>query len=210
MIQYLRVEGASRGMNDFKKIINLIDKSNGIVTTKQVETIGVARKTLTRMVEEKLIERVTRGVYVSVDELEDKYFTSQAICRKGIFSNDTALYLHGFSERTPIKYTLTIPSGYNTKLLKDKRYNFFYIKKELHDLGVMTKKTAYGKEIKVYDIERTICDVIKNKDKLDIWVVTEAIKQYVKSKNKDLAKLHKYAKALNMDDKVSKYLEVLL
>lgn len=197
-------------MNDFEKVLSLMKKNKGIITTKEVENTGVNNKILTRMIEKNIIERVTNGVYIDINSIEDTYFTSQAICKKGIFSNDTALYFHGLSDRTPIKYTLTIPSGYNTKLLKDKRYNFFYIKEELHSLGVINIKTPYGKEVKVYDLERTICDIIKNKDKLDISIVTEAIKEYVQFKNKDLIKLHKYAKLLNIDDKVTSYLEVLL
>lgn len=197
-------------MNEIEKVLNLLKKNNGIITTKQVEEIGINNKVLTRMIEKGLIERVAKGVYIDIKEIEDTYVTSQAICRKGIFSNETALYLHGLSERTPIKYTFTIPSGYNTKLLKDKKYNFFYSKKEIHELGTCKVKTPYGNEVLVYDIERTICDVIKNKEKLDISIVSSAIKDYLKNKNRDLIKLHSYAKKLNIDKKVSEYLEVLL
>lgn len=197
-------------MNDFEKILQLIKNNNGIITTKQVENLGIARKILTRMVEKEMIERVARGVYIDINEIEDTYFTSQAICRKGIFSNDTALYLHGLSERTPIKYTFTIPSGYNTNLLKDKRYNFFYVKDELHKIGIEQLKTPYGNNILIYDKERTICDVIKNKSKLDISLVMSAVKLYIKSKDNNLIRLHEYAKLLNIENDIEKYLEVLL
>lgn len=197
-------------MSEIQKVLNLFKENNGIITTKQVEEIDINNKVLTRMIEKGLIERVARGVYIDIKEIEDTYVTSQAICRKGIFSNETALYLHGLSERTPIKYTFTIPSGYNTKLLKDKKYNFFYSKKEIYELGTCKVKTPYGNEVLVYDIERTICDVIKNKDKLDISIVSSAIKDYLKNKNRDLIKLYSYAKNLNIDKKVSEYLEVLL
>lgn len=197
-------------MNEIQKVLELLKNNNGIITTKQVEEIGINNKILTRMIEKGLIERVASGVYIGVKEIEDTYLTSQATCRQGIFSNETALYLHGLSERTPIKYTFTIPSGYNTKLLKDKKYNFFYLKKEIHELGSCKVKTPYGNEVIAYDIERTICDIIKNKEKLDIYIVTNAIKDYLKNKNKDLIKLHCYAKELNIDEKVKKYLEVLL
>lgn len=197
-------------MNDFKKVLNLMNQNNGIVTTKQVVDSGINNKVLTRMVEHQMIERVANGVYIDINSIEDTFISTQAICRKGIFSNDTALYFHGLSDRTPIRYTLTIPSGYNTTLLKDKKYNFFYIKNDLHSLGVIDIETPYGNKVKVYDLERTICDIIKNKDKLDISIVTEAVKQYVKRKNKDLIKLHQYAKLLNIDHKVTEYLEVLL
>ena len=128
----------------------------------------------------------------------------------GIFSNDTALYFHGLSDRTPIKCTLTIPSGYNTRLLKNKKYKFFYVKKDLHGLGVQVINTNYDNKIKIYDIDRTICDIIKNKNKLDISLVTEAIKNYINSSKKNIFRLTKYAKKMGIMNKVSNYLEVLL
>ena len=64
--------------------------------------------------------------------------------------------------------------------------------------------------IKVYDIERTICDIIKNKSKIDIEIFTKALKDYAKMTNKDLFKLMKYAKKLGVDKKVREYMEILL
>ncbi|MEG1009010.1 MAG: type IV toxin-antitoxin system AbiEi family antitoxin domain-containing protein [Clostridia bacterium] len=197
-------------MNNSEKILKLIKDNRGIITTKELQSMGINSKILTRFIEKGIIERAYRGIYIDVNELEDTYFILQLICKKAIFSNDTALYFHGLSDRTPIKYTVTIPSGYNSRLLKDKRFNFFYIKENLYKLGVCNVITPYGNIVKVYDRERTICDIIKNKDKLDISLVTNAIKEYVNLNDKDLILLHKYAKLLNVDDKVTKYLEVLL
>ena len=75
----------------------------------------------------------------------------------------------------------------------------------------MSKKISpFGMNIKVYDVERTICDIIKNKNKIDAEIFSKALKDYVKSKNKNLNKLAKYAKIMNIEKKVSEYMEVLL
>lgn len=71
-------------------------------------------------------------------------------------------------------------------------------------------ESPFGMKIKVYDIERTICDIIKNKNKIDAEIFSKALKDYAKSKNKNLSKLTKYAKAMNIEKKVSEYMEVLL
>ncbi len=94
------------------------------------------------MIEKGLIERVARGVYIGEDTFEDQYFITQAICRKGIFSHETALYFHDLCDRTPIRYQLTIPSYYNTKLLKDKSYDFFY-------LNLLTKVNSFYETFKI-------------------------------------------------------------
>jgi len=197
-------------MDNIEKIIKLLKNNNGIITTREVEVIGVNSRVLTRMIEKGIIERVTRGIYIGVDTLEDKYFITQAMCNKGIFSNETALYFHDLSDRTPIKYQLTIPSNYNHTLIRNPNYEFFYIKEELYEIGITEMKTPYGNKIKVYDLERTICDIIKNKKRIEIALFTDALKRYAERKDRNSIKLHKYAKVFKIEDEVRKYLEVLL
>lgn len=141
-------------MEDIKKVEKLFKKNNGVIETYQVEEMGINNKILTRMIEKGVIERVARGVYIGEDTLEDKYFITQAICKKGIFSHETALYFHDLCDRTPIKYQLTIPSYYNTKLLKDKNYDFFYIKEDLYDVGITEIKSPYGNKILKKEIKK--------------------------------------------------------
>ncbi len=72
---------------------------------------------------------------------------------------------------------MTIPSGYNTTLLKDKvSYRFFYCKPELHSIGIMMIQSPYGNDLRVYDKERTLCDCIKRKNILDSDLVLSAVK----------------------------------
>lgn len=197
-------------MEDIDKIRKILKKNNGTITTKEVEDLGISSKILTRMIEKGIIERVARGIYIEVDTLEDKYFITQAICKKGIFSHETALYFHDLSDRTPIKYQLTIPSYYNNTLIKNKNYEFFYIKEDLYEVGITEIKTPYGNKIRIYDLERTICDIIRNKKRIEIALFTDAMKRYVERKDRNSIRLHKYAKLFNIEDEIRKYLEVLL
>ena len=90
--------------------------------------------------------------------------------------------MHDLCDRTPIKYQLTIPSYYNTKLLKDKSYDFFYLKDELYKIGIIEMKTPYGNKIRVYNLERTICDIIRNKTRIEIALFTDTMKRYAERK----------------------------
>ena len=182
-------------MDNIEKIKALLKKRNGIITTSEVEDLGINSRILTRMIERGIIERVARGIYISVDTIEDTYFTTQAICKKGIFSHETALYFHDLCDRTPIK---------------NSNYQFFYLKEELYNVGIIEMKTPYGNKVKVYDLERTICDIIRNKKKIEIALFTDAMKRYAERKDRNSIKLHKYAKLFNIEDEVRKYLEVLL
>ena len=197
-------------MDSIGKIEKLLKKRNGVITTSELENTGINSRILTRMIERGIIERVARGVYISSDTIEDTYFTTQAICRKGIFSHETALYFHDLCDRTPIKYQITIPSYYNNTLIKNKNYEFFYLKEELYEIGITEMKTPYGNKVKVYDLERTICDIIRNKKKIEIALFADSMKRYAERKDRDSIKLYKYAKLFNIEDELRKYLEVLL
>ncbi len=83
-------------------------------------------------------------------------------------------------------------------------------KEELYNVGIIEMKTLYGNKVKVYDLERTICDIIRNKKKIEIALFTDAMKRYAERKDRNSIKLHKYAKLFNIEDEVRKYLEVLL
>ena len=104
---------------------------------------------------------------------------------------------------------VTVPSGYNSRLIKDNQYKFSYIKDDLYDLGKIKVKTPYGNEVYCYDIERTICDIIKDKNKIEKYQFTDALKRYMDLKIKDIPKLYEYAKKFNIKDEVKKYIEVL-
>ena len=121
----------------------------------------------------------------------------------------TALYLHGFSNRIPLKYDITINNGYNGSLQKNNNVNLFYTKKELLNLGVIDYKLDSGNVIRVYDLDKTICDIIKNKKKLDSELFNKAIRDYFYSKKKNTLKLYEYAKKMNIYNKVRETFEVL-
>lgn len=189
------------------KILNLF--KNSYLTTKDVNDNGIPRFYLTKLIKEDRIERVSRGVYIKKNELVDEFVILQSKSKNAIYSNATALYLHGFSNRIPIKYDITINNGYNGSLQKNKRVNLFYIKKELLELGVINYKLDSGNIIRVYDLDKTICDIIKNKKKIDAEIFNKAIREYFYSKKKNTLKLYEYAKKMNIYDKVRDTFEVL-
>jgi predicted transcriptional regulator of viral defense system len=71
-------------------------------------------------------------------------------------------------------------------------------------------KTSAGKEVPVYDLERTICDIVRSRNKLGTETFLAAIKQYAASPKKNLNRLNDYAKQLRVANILHRYLEVLL
>ncbi len=197
-------------MNNYEKIIELANKNNGYVTTKEIKVHGIARAFLTNLVKENKLERIDRGIYMLPTELVDVYYKLQIANKDAVFSLATALYFHNLSDRIPIIIDITVPYNYSGSLLKNKNVSLNYMKKETLNLGVVEAETNFGNRIFVYDIERTICDIVKYKDKMDAEIFTKAMQQYASSKTKNSIKLYKYAEILNVKEKLSEYMRILL
>lgn len=197
-------------MNNYDKILKLVAKNKGYVTTKEVVDNKIEKRFLTNMVKNKTLIRISRGYYGVSNYIEDEYYKIASKSKNVRFSLATALYLHNLSDRVPLIYNISLPYDYSGILQKDQNIIISFVKRELLDLGVMEMTSPFGMKIKVYDIERTICDIIKNKNKIDAEIFAKALKEYAISKNKDLRKLVKYARIMKIEKKVTDYMEVLL
>ena len=197
-------------MNINQAIYDKIKKNNNIITTSQVLSLGYSKQLLTNYVKEGLLERCRHGIYVLPDAVHDDMYTLMLRSERIVFSHDTALFLNGLSERTPFLHTVTIPS--NTVLPNSLKGECvcFYVKPELHDVGIIEKCTTFGNTVRCYNIERTICDFLRCRRRCDEETVIGAIKNYARYEKKDLNLLSAYAMQFKVAKGLKKYLEVLL
>jgi len=187
-----------------------MERHSGYLTAKDARESGVDNKVLQRMAKLGLIERAAHGLYLGADVFPDPFFIAQYRCPKGIFSHETALFLHDLSDRNPLRIMMTIPAGWNSKLLSDNNMFFFYSTPKYMGLGACDVGTPFGVNVRAYNIERTLCDCLRYIDKLDRDLVLTALKQYAKHKDRDSSKLLEYASILRIRDTVYRYLEVLV
>ena len=189
--------------------LSILYESNGYLSSKHAKEKGVKNTTLLRMEERGVIERIAHGLYIGADIIPDRFFIMQYRCSKGIYSHLTAMYLHNLSDRDPIRLTMTVPTGMNTKSFTDENIIFYYSNPNRIMLGMTEIESMSGKSIKVYDIERTICDCLKSIEKMDNDLVLTGLKRYLQSKSRDSTKLLDYATEFKMRDIIRRYLEVL-
>jgi predicted transcriptional regulator of viral defense system len=193
-----------------ESIFQIIKKNKGYVTAKEVTEAGIPRRCLTKLVESGKLLKAKRGVYVLPDVWEDELFILQYRFSKGIFSHDTALYLHGMTDRTPISFTMTFPFGYNTGNVKKHGVIPKVCTVDVYTLGIMEISSPSGNMLKTYNVERTLCDIAKETHHADIQVINQVMKEYALSREKNIAKLMSYAEKLRVTPKVLRYMEVLL
>jgi predicted transcriptional regulator of viral defense system len=189
---------------------SIIKQNGGIVTTAQANAAGISNERLRLLVKSGDLERANFGIYILPDELADKMYIAQLRRPKTIYSHETALFLHDLTDRDPINYTVTVPTGYNASRLRDDGFIVFTIKRELHAIGASKLMTMFGNSVAVYDLERTICDCMRNRNQLDIAIVTDAIKRYARRKDKNLNTLMQMAETFQVTKLLRNYMEVLL
>lgn len=196
-------------MKNSDKVLKAAELNGGIITTEQVNEMGIHRNTLKAMVDKGMLDHSARGIYVLPAKLDDEFYNLQTRFKKGVFSNVSALYLLGFTDRTPMKFDMTFPAAYNTSSLKDEIIAH-RVKKELYEAGIVSVKTPSGNLVKTYCIEHTLCDILQARYAIDIQVIADAFKRYSKYKNKNLPLLSEFAKMSRVQDRVRQYLEVLI
>ena len=193
-----------------ESILRMLASGNGFVTATQITEAGIPRRCLSEMVAAGILCKVDRGIYAAPTTWEDDLHILQYRFAKGIFSHETALYLHSMTDRTPIAFTMTFPRGYNTGSAARQGVLAQLAATATYPLGVSVVQSPGGYPLKVYDIERTLCDIVKPRHHGDIQVVNQAMRMYSGSRSKDIAKLMDYAAKLHVSPQILRYMEVLL
>jgi len=196
---------------DYMTELTAIAKTHGgIIETKTAAQHGISKAMLYKLCKEDKIHRIVKGQYILPDDMQDELLAISNRSERIIFSHETALYLHGISGRTPFEHTVTAPSGYIPSAAIKAECKVYYIKPELFDLGKTMLKTPAGNDVPAYDLERTICDVIRSRNKLGTETFLAALKLYAANPKKNLNQLNTYAKQMRVEKVLRQYLEVLL
>ncbi len=202
-------------MNVIDKIWNqlesIAESSDGVLRTAQVEQAGISRPMLKKYVDMGKLERVRKGIYQLSDRTTDEYALLQAQNSKAILSYGTALYLWGLSDRTPHILDITVPAGTNTMVIRRDNTNLrcHYVRQEMYEMGITQTQSPQGAMVRLYDRERCICDIVKDKSQIELQLYSQALNRYFKGKP-DSRRLLKYSRILGIENKVRTYMEVLL
>jgi predicted transcriptional regulator of viral defense system len=191
-------------------VATLLNQGNGLFLTSTAEQAGIKRWQLSVLVKDGLLERADRGVYIEAGGLDDTLFSMQQRAKKIVYSHETALFFHGLTDHTPLKYSITVPASYKPSDTIKSVCKIFYVKENLIDLGKKEMPSGMGHHITSYDIERTLCDIVRSRNKLDRQIFIEALKGYVQRQDKNLARLAHYARHFGVLQLLRQYMEVLL
>lgn len=195
-----------------EKIKEVFYADHGYVRTKDISCAGIDRRYLRDLINEDTIEKIKRGLYRWKDakfDIEDELIDVSKIVPCGIICLESALAYYDLTTYTPGEYRVAVHRKYNIKLPDFPPIKLYYFSDKYYVDGV-EKIDINGNIIKIYNIEKTICDCLRYEDKISKDIIVESIKEYVKRRDKNISKLMNYAAKAKVKDVVQKYLEVLV
>jgi predicted transcriptional regulator of viral defense system len=149
--------------NHLERIRAIAKEWNGLLLTSDLLKYGIPRTYLSILEKKGEVQRISRGVYSPTGNMVDEMVVIQVRYKGALFSHETAAYLLDLTDRTPLFYSVTVPAGYNAASLKAKGVKVYFVNRELYRLGSITMRSPHGNDIKTFNLERTVCDVLRRK-----------------------------------------------
>ena len=192
-------------------IQNIVKANGGYITSRDIKRIGMPTVYLTRYVRKHGLRKIARGFYGTKEWLVDPYLVFQYFYPKFIYSFGSAIYLHGLGDAMPNYLEVTGPLNYRPMSTpKDDIIVHTDTVDQSYNLGIVKVTTGLGNIVKVYDREKTICDLIKHREKVEFETYVKALTLYAKSKSKNINRLMEYARIMKIEAKVRDQVEIIL
>lgn len=197
-------------MNNEIVINDLLKNNNGIVTTAAVQASNISKPYFMDYVQKNGMKKLAHGIYASEDTWPDEFQLLQLHYPKIIFSHEAALYLNGMAEREPDPVSVTVPSGYHSSKMESSDIKVYRVAKDKFELGLTERETPTGSIVRCYNLERTLCDMLRSRNSVDYQELISAFKSYVKRKDRNIPLLMRYGETFHITNKLRPYMEVLL
>ena len=195
-----------------ERLKEIFDRHGGVMRTSELKTLGYYYQKLRKLIDTGQIEQVRRGYYqYSGDHSFSDIPILAALFPDGVLCMESALDYYGYTDRSPAAWHLAVDN-------KSARTRFqidypvvkpHFIKSERYEAGIEQVRID-GKTIRIYDRERTICDLFLHRNKVDSEVFNLAVQRYIRDPKKTEARLMKYAKLLHVEKKVREVLGIWL
>lgn len=191
-----------------KNVKEIFEKHGGVMRTSQLKEYGILYRNLRKLLDEGIVEQVCRGYYQYLDrESFSDIPVIATLFPDAIICMESALDYYGYTERTPSAWHIAVDSRSNRK-----KYQIDYPPIKPH--FIVPERLTVGKEqveidgvkVSIYNRDRTICDCLLHRNKMDGEVFNFAIRQYLQDDKKDRARLAEYAKLLHVEKKVREVL----
>ena len=189
---------------------NMVREQNSYLTSASVKQQGRTAyyKMLASARQGELIQ-VRRGVYANIDQLSGNMIDINTIVPDGILCLWSAWNIHQLTTSMPQAFHVAVKRDRKVTLPSFPKMEIHHYTESILEIGLMNMKID-GINIRVYDIERCVCDAVKFRNKVGMDVCSEILNNYLNRPNRNLSKLMKYARKLRVGTTLEQYLQVKL
>lgn len=187
----------------------LFAQSGGIACTSEIVSAGCSKTTIASYVRMGELERIAHGVYALKGAIIDEQYVFQLRSPRIVFSHETALWMNDLTDRQPFEWSVTVATGRPLAVALRQDCRCHYVQPHLVDEGVVLLKTEFGHEVRCYNAERTLCDMVRDEKKVGIEELVQGLKFYAERKNKNLPELLRLAALFGVEMEMSRYMGVL-
>jgi predicted transcriptional regulator of viral defense system len=189
------------------KLQMLFSKHKGYLAKKDLPDAYTYYQLL-KLVKKGIVLRVKQGVYrYESPEFDSTMLDVEKIVPGGVLCMYSAWSYYELSVQIPQSFNIAIGKSRKVSLPGYPPITLYYWQREYQELGVTTE-TIGGYKIKIYDLEKTVCDAVKYRTKIGTDITSEILKNYLKRKDRNLSKLMKYAKEMRVEKTLKTYLEI--
>ena len=199
---------ANKNNMDRITVIDTLQQQGGFITTGEVKSRGEYEQ-LRRATEDGTLMRLRNGVYAEMSALANNMIDVERIVPHGVLCLYSAFAHYGLSTQVPSATCIAIEAKRKVRLPDYPPIDLYYWKKENLEFGII-KKSISGYDVLITDMERTVCDAVKYRNKIGLDVCGEVIDNYLQKENRNISQLHEYAQKLRVKNILTTYLETRL
>lgn len=192
-------------MND---IMHKATSQGGVITTAEFSKQSDYQK-IVRAKERGDLIRVPNGVYAVPDALFNTMIDVERVVPNGIVCLYNAWAYHQLSTVVPPSFCIAIEAKRKVAIPPTLPIELYYWKKENLEFGIMNAEIS-GYQVRITDMKRSVCDVVKYRNKIGMEVCAEVVRNYLKRGNRNLSRLSEYAKRLRVANVLKNYMEIAI
>ncbi|MEX2460020.1 MAG: hypothetical protein WD469_01740 [Paenibacillaceae bacterium] len=189
-----------------EELIKEFKEHYGVMRTSELGSIGLNSRQIKHYIDENVLSKIKTGIYELSNHSVPDEIRIAKLFPTAVLYLESALLHYGYTDRIPANWQIAVDRDISKPQFKMAYLAVtpFYIDKKYIEIGVTTFEVD-GTKVRIYDRDRTICDVLRYANKLEKEVFNHAIQRYVRDNNRNINNLMKYAKILRVTEKVKMY-----
>ena len=155
------------------------------------------------------IVRVRQGIYALNEGLAKPMIDVERLVPGGVLCAYSAWSHYGLTTQIPITYCIAIERSRRVALAEYPPIELFFLSKSVFELGV-SEAVIEGFQVKIYDMEKSVCDAVKYRNRIGIDVSSEILRNYLSRKDRDITRLYAYANAMRLGKRMDELVKYMI